>query len=105
MIDPYSNWQGPIWINTNYLYFLALKRYGFDDEAAQLAGILGRLVLADIHRWGSMHECYHAETGEGLAPTAEQLMSSPAKARIASSDSQNVIIRKCAVSPSMRRSA
>jgi alpha,alpha-trehalase len=72
MIDPYSNWQGPVWINTNYLYFLALKRYGFDSEAAQLAGILGRLVLADIHKWGSMHECYHAETGEGLAPTAEQ---------------------------------
>ncbi len=29
-------------------------------------------MLADIHKWGSMHECYHAETGEGLAPTAEQ---------------------------------
>jgi glycogen debranching enzyme len=39
--DPYSNWQGPIWINTNYLYFLALKRYGFDDEAAKLADVLG----------------------------------------------------------------
>jgi alpha,alpha-trehalase len=71
-IEPYSNWQGPVWINTNYLYFLALKRYGFDDEARQLAGILGRLVLADIRKWGSMHECYHAETGDGLAPTAEQ---------------------------------
>jgi hypothetical protein len=31
--------------------------------------------------------------------------NSPAKARIASSDSQNVTIKKCAVSPSMRRSA
>ena len=72
MIEPYSNWQGPVWINTNYLYFLGLKRYGFDDEARQLAGILGRLVLADIRKWGSMHECYHAETGDGLAPTAEQ---------------------------------
>jgi alpha,alpha-trehalase len=72
MITPYSNWQGPVWINTNYLYFLALTRYGFDDEAAKLAGILGRMVLADIHTWGSMHECYDAETGEGLAPTATQ---------------------------------
>jgi alpha,alpha-trehalase len=72
MIDPYSNWQGPVWINTNYLYFLALQHYGFDDEARQLAGILGRLVLADIRKWGSMHECYNAETGEGLAPAAEQ---------------------------------
>jgi len=72
MIDPYSNWQGPVWINANYLDFIALKRYGFEDEARQLAGILGRLVLADIRKWGSMHECYHAETGEGLAPTPEQ---------------------------------
>ena len=50
MIDPYSNWQGPVWINTNYLYFLALRRYRFDEEAGRLAGILGRLVLADIQR-------------------------------------------------------
>ena len=72
MIDPYSNWQGPIWINANYLYFVALKRYSFDDEARELAGKLGEMVLADIRKWGSMHECYHAETAEGLAPTAEQ---------------------------------
>ena len=72
MIDPYSNWQGPIWINANYLDFIALKRYGFNKEAAQLSATLGRMVLADIEKWKSMHECYSAETGEGLAPTPEQ---------------------------------
>ena len=72
MIVPYSNWQGPIWINANYLNYIALKRYGFDKEAAQLAGILGRMVVADIQKWGSMHENYNADTGEGLAPTPEQ---------------------------------
>ena len=72
MINPYSNWQGPVWINANYLNFIALKRAGFDDEARQLSSILGRMVLADIGKWKSMHECYHAETGEGLAPTPEQ---------------------------------
>lgn len=72
MINPYSNWQGPIWINANYLFFVALKRYGFESEAQELARRLGQMVLADIRKWGSMHECYHAETGEGLAPTAEQ---------------------------------
>jgi len=72
MIDPYSNWQGPVWINANYLYFVALKRYGFPAEARELAGRLGQMVLADIRKWGTMHECYDAETGEGLAPTAEQ---------------------------------
>lgn len=71
-IDLYSNWQGPIWINANYLDYIALNRYGFNDEARELAAILGRLVLADIHKYGSMHECYDADTGEGLTPTAQQ---------------------------------
>ena len=72
VIVPYSNWQGPIWINANYMNYIALKRYGFNGEAADLAGVLGRMVLADIKKWGSMHENYNADTGEGLAPTPEQ---------------------------------
>ena len=72
MIDPYSNWQGPVWINANYLHYIALKRYGFDAEASQLAATLGHVVLADIAKWKSMHENYNAETGDGLAPTPEQ---------------------------------
>jgi alpha,alpha-trehalase len=72
IIVPYSNWQGPIWINANYMNYIALKRYGFDKEARELSGILGRMVLADIAKWGSMHEDYNAETGEGLAPTPEE---------------------------------
>jgi alpha,alpha-trehalase len=72
MIDPYSNWQGPIWINANYLFFVALKRHGFDKEASELALRIGRIVAADAEKWGSMHENYDAETGLGLAPTPEQ---------------------------------
>ena len=72
IIVPYSNWRGPIWINANYMNYIALKRYGFDKEAAELSGILGRMLLADINKWGSMHEDYNAETGAGLAPTPEQ---------------------------------
>jgi len=72
IIVPYSNWQGPIWINANYMNYISLKRYGFDKEARELSGILGRMVLADIAKWGSMHEDYNAETGEGLAPTPEE---------------------------------
>ncbi len=72
IIVPYSNWQGPIWINANYMNYIALKRYGFDKEAAELSGILGKMVVADIQKWGSMHEDYDAETGAGLAPTPEQ---------------------------------
>jgi len=72
MIKPYSNWQGPVWINANYLDYIILRRCGFEREASELAGALGRIVLADAKKWGSMHENYNAETGEGLAPTPEQ---------------------------------
>jgi len=72
MIDPYSNWQGPVWINANYLHYVALKKHGFQREAEELATTLGRMMVADIEKWHSMHENYNAETGEGLAPTPEQ---------------------------------
>lgn len=30
---PHSYWQGPTWLNTNWLIIDGLKRYGFDEEA------------------------------------------------------------------------
>ncbi|UWZ84185.1 MGH1-like glycoside hydrolase domain-containing protein [Occallatibacter riparius] len=72
IINPYSNWQGPIWINANYLDWIALRRYGFKEQSRWLAETLARNVRSDIAKWGSMHEDYDAETGEGLAPTIEQ---------------------------------
>lgn len=72
IIVPYSNWQGPVWPVANYIYFMGLKNYGFDEECRQLAMTIGTLVLDDIKECGSMHENYHADTGAPLAPTAEQ---------------------------------
>jgi len=72
IIIPYSNWQGPVWPIANYLYFIGLKNYGFDKECRILANTLGNLVIRDIRSCGSMHETYHADTGETLAPTAAQ---------------------------------
>ena len=72
MIIPYSNWQGPIWINANFIFSVALKRYGFDEQANELAYVLAMMVLKDIKTCGSMHENYDADTGSPLAPTAEQ---------------------------------
>jgi alpha,alpha-trehalase len=71
-IVPYSNWQGPVWPIANFLYFIGLKNYGFDPEAATLAETLGRLMLDDIRSCGTMHENYDADTGAPLAPTAAQ---------------------------------
>lgn len=72
IINPYSNWRGPIWINANFLDWIALRRYGFSSEAHWLAVQLAGILHRDIERWGSMHEDYDAETGDGLAPTVEQ---------------------------------
>jgi alpha,alpha-trehalase len=72
IIDPYSNWRGPIWINANFLDWIALRRYGFKDEAHWLALTLAGALHRDIAKWGSMHEDYNAETGDGLAPTVAQ---------------------------------
>jgi alpha,alpha-trehalase len=72
IIDPYSNWQGPLWVNANYLDWIALRRYGFKAESKWVAETLAAEEHRDIAKWGSMHEDYDAETGDGLAPTVEQ---------------------------------
>jgi len=72
IINPYSNWRGPIWINANYLDWVALRRYGFRTESRWLANTLATTLRRDIAKWGSMHEDYNAETGDGLAPTVAQ---------------------------------
>jgi alpha,alpha-trehalase len=72
IINPYSNWRGPIWINANFLDWVALRRYCFNTEAHWLAVTLAEDIHRDIERWGSMHEDYNAESGDGLAPTPEQ---------------------------------
>jgi len=72
IINPYSNWRGPIWINANYLDWIALRRYGFQKQARWLALTIAAMLNRDIAKWGSMHEDYNSETGEGLAPTPQQ---------------------------------
>ncbi len=72
IINPYSNWRGPIWINANLIDWIVLRRYGFKDEAHQLVLTLAGELHRDIAKWGSMHENYSAETGAGLAPTPAQ---------------------------------
>jgi alpha,alpha-trehalase len=59
-------------MNANYLDWIALRKYGFGSEAHWLAVTLAAVEERDIAKWGSMHEDYSAETGEGLAPTVAQ---------------------------------
>jgi putative isomerase len=59
-----SNWLGPIWGITNYLVFRGLVKYGFDDDARELAEKTVRLFGRDLETSGALHEFYHPDTGE-----------------------------------------
>jgi hypothetical protein len=58
--DATNYWQGPTWININWLIIDGLERYGFKHHAAALREIV--LELAGEH---GFHEYYNPMTGEG----------------------------------------
>ncbi len=59
-----SSWQGPIWINVNYLVFRGLLNYGYEEEARELAEKTIILLGRDFERFGALHEYYLPENGE-----------------------------------------
>lgn len=68
MIKPFSNWQGPVWPIANFIYSVALKNYGYDNQLRWLAYTMGSRLIRDYEEYGSLHECYDAETGAALSP-------------------------------------
>ncbi len=58
-------WRGSIWPPMNYLVLQGLRRYGFDDLAADLASKGARMFLADRSRTGFCRENFSARTGRG----------------------------------------
>lgn len=69
IIVPFSNWQGPVWGICSYIYSIGLHHYGYDNAIAWMADKVGSLMAKDLDDYGTMHETYHAETGEPLAPS------------------------------------
>lgn len=61
-----SCWLGPIWGISNYMVFEALVRYGYEEEALELANKTITMFGRDIAQSGQMHEYYHPDTGEGV---------------------------------------
>jgi putative isomerase len=59
-----SSWNGPIWINVNYLVFRGLVNYGYKAEARELAEKTVLLLGRDYERFGALHEYYLPENGE-----------------------------------------
>jgi len=61
-----SNWLGPIWGISNYLVFRGLQKYGFAEDARDLAEKTVALFGADLETNGSLHEYYHPDNGEPI---------------------------------------
>ncbi|HBE04028.1 MAG TPA: glycoside hydrolase family 37, partial [Spirochaetia bacterium] len=59
-----SSWLGPVWGVSNYLTFRGLVKYGFTDDARDLAEKTIRLFGRDLERFGALHEYYQPENGE-----------------------------------------
>lgn len=57
--DPVKYWQGPAWVNTNWLIIDGLRYYGFDDHADALA----ESTIDMVHKSG-MYEYFNPATGE-----------------------------------------
>ena len=61
-----SCWLGPIWGISNYMVFDGLVKYGYAEEARELAEKTVTLFGRDIERCGELHEYYDPDTGEGV---------------------------------------
>ena len=59
-----SCWLGPIWGISNYMVFDGLVKYGFVNEAKELAEKTLKLFGEDIAKTGELHEYYDPESGE-----------------------------------------
>ena len=57
--NEFSYWQGPTWINTNWLIADGLRRYGFDQQA----DVIATASLALVEQSGC-YEYFSAKTGE-----------------------------------------
>ncbi len=57
--DPSRYWQGPTWVNTNWLIIKGLENYGYSDEAVQL-----RQKTLDLVAKNGMNEYFNPHSGQ-----------------------------------------
>lgn len=69
-----SNWQGPVWILSNYYLAAGLARYGREDLARELTRRTVELCERGLREHGSLHECFD-DAGRGLWPSAGGFVS------------------------------
>ncbi len=61
-----SNWRGPVWGISNYMVFSGLVKYGFYEEAQELAEKTILLFGRDLEQNGCLHEYYDPDSGEPI---------------------------------------
>ena len=61
-----SNWRGPVWGISNYMVFSGLVKYGFYDDAKELAEKTVNMFGHDLEINGSLHEYYNPDTCEPI---------------------------------------
>jgi hypothetical protein len=67
IINPYSNWRGPIWVNVNAVMAFTLRANGQAPAAGALADTIVALLAADLRKTGAWHEAYNSGNGSALA--------------------------------------
>lgn len=85
IINPYSNWRGPIWVNVNALMAYTLRANGQEPAAGALADTIVRVLAEDLRAHGEWHEAYSSENGTALAAPGVSAPAAPsarARARI-----------------------
>ena len=55
IINPYSNWRGPVWINVNAVLAFSLRARGFAAAAAALAANVVHTLAQDLRATGTWH--------------------------------------------------
>jgi len=73
-VTPYSNWRGPVWINTNAMICFGLASMGMKQQALDVAQRVVNLLAADIKAHPALakqgkvwRECYSSADGSALA--------------------------------------
>jgi hypothetical protein len=61
-----SNWNGPVWGISNYIVFKGLVKYGFTNEAKEMARKTIALFGHDYAANDALHEYYNPDTGEPI---------------------------------------
>ena len=61
-----SNWNGPVWGISNYIVFRGLVKYGFTDEAKEMANKTITLFGQDYVANDALHEYYNPDTGQPI---------------------------------------